>query len=69
MSRFVEVNLYQGLGVVTINLDYVSSIAPTNNRDARVIITILDGASDSITYYVTDSYEYLSRCAIEKVPA
>ena len=63
MSNFVEVQIYNGGQKVTLNLDMAQSIAPTAYKDAQAIVTYPDSASEAITYYVTDSYKFLSELA------
>lgn len=65
MSNFIEVQLYNGGPKVTLNLDMAESIVPSNHKDAKAIIWYPGTLDEASQYHVTESYEYLSRIAIE----
>lgn len=69
MSNFVAVTLFDGRGQITLNLDLAQTISPTNYKDAKAVVVYPDGQSEPISYYVTDSYEFLSRTALERKSA
>lgn len=65
MSNFVEVQAFDNGHKITLNLDLVQSIVPVNYKDARTILSFPGIEGDPRDFYVTDSYEYLSRLARE----
>lgn len=65
MSNFVEVQIYNNGPKVTINLDLVQSIVPSKHKDARAIISFPNIGGEACDYFVTDSYNYLSKLAQE----